>query len=100
MPENIKQHTFSPDSFVEWFQQRPHLQHSMPWGANLVAHKEGLHKGCKCKHKAKLLNYKKAFETVVLQTYAQNNFLVNQLKKELEADLINFEIDGVNIASY
>ena len=98
--EQKKEHIFTPDSFVEWFKLSPHLAATMPWVANLTADKENLNKGCKCKHKAKMLNYKGVFRNMAVDIYGKNGFLVNQLKKELEVDLITFQIDSEIIASY
>mgnify|MGYP003131759461 FL=1 len=90
MSEKVK--TFTPNELVDWFRENNEMRLTMPWAANLIAHKDSIGRGCKCKAKAKKNNFETVYKNMVLEIFVQNPHPVAIMKRELEVDKIIFQL--------
>ena len=65
----------------------------MPWGANLIAHKEAIGRVCKCKAKAKANNFHLVYKNIAQEIFTQNPHHIALMKRELGVDKIIFKIE-------
>lgn len=85
--------TFTPNTLVDWFRENSEMRLTMPWGANLIAHKEAIGRGCKCKAKAKANNFHLVYKNIALEIFTQNPHHIALMKRELKVEKIIFKID-------